>query len=261
MAIKGNALEVENINFGKLEDNPRIPSQRIAYISYKNDNKKLMIQTPEFICETYGIPREGPYYQTDKSRAFFKLPFCHESKRHQDEIDYAEIEKFYNKLCEIDNRCNTEEFRAVLFGEKNAAKYEYQPLVRTHVEQEEDENPFKSSDKIKVELLCAPLRPPYAKLKLELAYDTGEPLFKVFDKKDGKRTEIVVKEFKDALRHIKYMTKHRIIIHFSKLYAMKTSSGNEKKKYGIVLKATAIECVNKELPKPNPCEELFDDED
>jgi len=133
----------------------------------------------------------------------------------------------------------------MLFGEKNAAKYEYQPLVRTHVEQE-DGNPFKSSDIIKVELLCAPLRPPYAKLKLELAYDTGEPLFKVFDKKDGQRTEIVVKEFKDALRHIKYMTKHRIIIHFSKLYAMKTSSGNEnKKKYGIVLNATAIECVNK----------------
>ena len=36
-------------------------------------------------------------------------------------------------------------------------------------------------------------------------------------KKFGKRTEIVVKEFKDAVRHLKYMTKHRIIIHFSKL--------------------------------------------
>ena len=69
-----------------------------------------------------------------------------------------------------------------------------------------------------------------------------------------------MKEFKKNLQFIRYMTKHRMVINFSKLYAMKTSSGNEKKKYGIVLKATAIECSNKIVPKYDPCTVLFDDD-
>ena len=68
-------------------------------------------------------------------------------------------------------------------------------------------------------------------------------------------------EFKEALQYIRYMMKHRMVIHFCKLYAMKTSSGNEKTKYGITLKAAAIECTNKTIPKNNPCTVLFDDED
>ena len=56
------------------------------------------------------------------------------------------------------------------------------------------------------------------------------------------------------------MTKYRIIIiHFSKLYALETRSGSEQRKHGIVLKATAVECVNKGAPKPNPCEALIYD--
>ena len=42
---------------------------------------------------------------------------------------------------------------------------------------------------------------------------------------------------------------------------MKTSSGSEKKKYGVVLKAIAIECTNKIGPKYDPCVVLFDDDD
>ena len=52
-----------------------------------------------------------------------------------------------------------------------------------------------------------------------------------------------------------------MVIHFCKLYAMKTSSGNEKKKYGITLEAVAIECTNKTVPKFNPRVVLFDDDD
>ena len=68
-----------------------------------------------------------------------------------------------------------------LFGEKNADKYEYQPLVRTIVELEDAENYF---------------RPPYAKFKFELAYNDDSPAFKVFDKRDGVRTEVVLNSFK-----------------------------------------------------------------
>ena len=132
-----------------------------------------------------------------------------------------------------------------MFGEKNADKYEYQPIVCAVVDLEDTENYF---------------RPPYAKFKLELAYDDDTPGFKVFEKKDGVRTEVAWTEFKEAMQYIRYTTKHRMVINFSKLYAIKTSSGNEKNKYGITLKAVAIERSNKTVPKYNLCV-LFDDDD
>ena len=58
-------IEVSNIHFGKLEDNTRTPSHNIAFIYYHDDRTRLNAVTPQFITETYGIPREGPYYQTD----------------------------------------------------------------------------------------------------------------------------------------------------------------------------------------------------
>ena len=69
-------IEVTNIRFGKLEDNSSMLSQKIAIMSYKDDKQRLNAITPEFITETCGIPREGPYYKTDRSRAFFKMHFC-----------------------------------------------------------------------------------------------------------------------------------------------------------------------------------------
>ena len=80
--------------------------------------------TPEFITETYGSPREGPYYKTDRSRAFFNMAFCREFKQYNDEIDYAEIEAAHNKLKVIHDYLGSGEFRLQLFGEKNADKFE-----------------------------------------------------------------------------------------------------------------------------------------
>ena len=113
--MKITDIEVSNIRFGKLDDNSRTPSQNIACISYKDDRTRLSAMTPEFITETYGIPREGPYYKTDRSRAFFKMPFCHEFKKYEDEIDYAEIEAAHNKLKEIDDYLGSGEFRLQFF--------------------------------------------------------------------------------------------------------------------------------------------------
>ena len=155
-------------------------AERLLRISPLDNTTRLNVITPEFITETYGIPREGPYYKTDRSRAFFKMPFCHEFKKYEDEIDYAEIEAAHNKLKEIDDYLGSGEFRLQLFGDKNADKYEYQPIVRTIVELEDTENYF---------------RPPYAKFKLDLAYNDDALAFKVCEKKDGVRTEVVLNAF------------------------------------------------------------------
>ena len=74
----------------------------------------------------------------------------------------------YNKLLQIDDFFGSKEIRLQLFGEKNADKYEYQPIVRAVVDLEDTENYF---------------RPPYAKFKLELAYDDESPSFNFWIRK------------------------------------------------------------------------------
>ena len=71
MATKATNVDVSLFQVGRLEDSSTVSSQKIAWINYDTNKRKLHIQTPVFVTETYGIPRHGPYYQTDKSRAFF----------------------------------------------------------------------------------------------------------------------------------------------------------------------------------------------
>ena len=52
-----------------------------------------------------------------------------------------------------------------------------------------------------------------------------------------------------------------MVINFSRICVMKTSSGNKKKRYGVVLKSIAVECSNKTVPKSNPCINLLDDDE
>ena len=184
------------------------------------------------ITESYGIPQTSKYYPDAKSRSFYKLPFCHDRSKYGDELDYTKVEEFYDKLGEIDKLCNTDEFRTKLFG-KHADRYAYQPLVRDP----EDENNNQQGY----------YRPPYTKVRLDLDHDTQTPKFVVFSKEGGKREEIKLDDFDDVVRHVKYLSKLKMIVTFSKLYAMKMSLNDEKKKYGIILKATHIEVSNKNL--------------
>ena len=62
MVLKAHELEVQHIQFGKLEDNSLVQSQKLAFISYKEPKARLVVQTPEFLTEAYGISREGPFY-------------------------------------------------------------------------------------------------------------------------------------------------------------------------------------------------------
>lgn len=245
--IKHSTFNPANIVFDKLEDNPRITSQKLGFIGYKTDGGdkvQLKIQTPEIDAEAYGIPREGPYYPNAFKRSFYKFPFAFDRKKY-DGVDYDAIEAFYNKLVEVDNYCDTEEFRKAMFGddvvnkktgEKAYQQYTYQPLIRIPEEEKigKDGKPL--------------YQPPYTKIKLPLEYSedkenpSTKPIFSIFEVKDGKRVKVQLNTFDDVLNYVTFRSKLRFIIHFSKLYAMKNKpSPNEKKKYGIILKATHIE--------------------
>ena len=103
-------------------------------------------------------------------------------------------------------------------------------------------------------------RPPFTKVKLTLSYEDEKPLFRLFDKKGDQKEEIELVTFKDVVEHMRFLTKHRMIVQFQKLYAMKTSSGSEKRKYGITLKLVAVECTNKPGHSTEKNSDLFIDE-
>ena len=259
MATKATDVDVSLFQVGRLEDSSTVSSHKIAWINYDTNKRKLHIQTPVFATETYGIPRQVPYYQTVRSRAFFKVPFCHQRALHTGEMDYIAMEKFYNKLLEIDSYFGSEDFKVKLFGDKMAGKYEYQPIVR-HPERDNDEEE-EVTDKSSTKAVKDYYRPPYTKVKLMLSNSETElPLFRLIDKKnDGTTEEIPLNSFSDVTVHMRCMTKHRMIIEAQKLYAMKTTSGGEKRKYGITVKLVAAECTNRGEITNNRCVDLFDD--
>ena len=147
---------------------------------------------------------------------------------------------------------DTDAFRVQTFREKLASKYDYQPLARHPEEDETDQQQGEGNGKY--------YRPPYTKVKLDLSYGTEKPTFKLYDISSGEgRKEVELNSFEDVVKHMSVLTKHRMVIHFSKLYAMKTTSGTEKRKYGIILKASAVECMNKVQGKVHDNGDPFSD--
>ena len=56
MATKATDVDVNLFQVGRLEDSGTVSSQKIAWINYDTNKRKLHIQTPVFVTETYGIP-------------------------------------------------------------------------------------------------------------------------------------------------------------------------------------------------------------
>jgi len=232
--IKYKDINIRNIIFTELKESDRLPSQKFAYIQQSLDGKNIpyKIQSCKKVTNYGGIPKEGPYYADAKSRAFFK--YCFDGMEND-----PQLQLFHDKLLEIDQVCNTDEFRKKIFGEKNHNQYAYQPIIRIP-EVDEDEPRLDKNGK-------PYYQPRFTKIKLELEYeeDTDNPKnipkFTVFEKVDNNRVKIELNSFDDVAKFIVWKSEVRFIISFSKLYAMKTKSGTEKKKYGIILKATCIE--------------------
>ena len=85
-------------------------------------------------------------------------------------------------------------------------------------------------------------------------------MLRLIDKKnDGTKEEITLHSFSDVTANMRYMTKHRMITEVQKLYAMKTTSGGDKRKYGVTVKLVAAECTNRSEVTNNRCFDLFDD--
>ncbi len=137
---------------------------------------------------------------------------------------------------------------------KAASKYEYVPIAR----QRADEN---NDDEEMVLDKAAPYRPPYLKIKIDIDYKTNRPTPRLFDRSNGDRVEVKPETFAELTDHMRFMTKHRLVIHLCRLYCMKSAAGNEKRPYGIILKLAAAECTNKKSDRAGSSLDVFIDED
>ena len=233
--IKYNKIDVNKIIFSKPKPSDWTTTQNISYINYDQDNNRklqLKIQTPEIYYEAGGIPKLHEKTKSEEERRYIKIPFCHERKKYGDKVNYDEIKILYDNLLEIDKKCGSQEFREEMF-DKNHNQYFYQPIVRIPDPDEEPKldkngNPF--------------FQFPYFKGKLPFNYnDSTIPEFKVLERVDDKRVQVEIKSLDDVEKYIVWQSKYRLIISFSKLYAMKSKGGKDKKAYGIILKITCIE--------------------
>lgn len=68
-------IVVINIKFGNPDDKSQTQLHNIAVVSYNYDRQMLNVITPRFITEIDGIPCEWPSYTTDRSTAFFDMPY------------------------------------------------------------------------------------------------------------------------------------------------------------------------------------------
>jgi hypothetical protein len=240
-------------NVNQLEDNDRIPSQKIAYFRY-NDEKKgeaqWDIQTCEILLDNFGIPdSEGPYYQTAKARAFVKVPLGVNDQVTTESEEERGVRKkklltFKKTLEEIDEYLGSEEMKTKIFG-KNAKKMQYQPIVRQSIVRQDDDSDEDEDDKEVV------ARPDYMKAKIQLEYNTDNVQVEVFQKnnegseaynRDGSHSEINVSDLDELRKHVAYMRKQRMVLHVAKFWAAKqVQNGQDKKMYGATLKLRRVE--------------------
>lgn len=254
-----NKVDLSRVSFTDLEDNDRIPSQKIAYVRY-NDPKygenQFDIQTPEILLDNYGIPdADGPYYQTTKQRAFFKVPLdvnpnvTTETETEREKRS-AKLQSFKTMLQNFDTFMTDKENIVKFFGSaKNAKKYTYQPFVRQARATQDSDS--ESEDEDEDEEKEVVVRPDYTKAKIPLEWNTEKVLVDVFQKNkkgseaydaDGSHTDVEVTSLDDLKQHVRYMRKGRYVFHVAKLWASKQpANGQTTRMYGLTLKLRRVE--------------------
>jgi len=255
--ISYSKVDTQKIGFTDLEENDRIPSQKIGYIRYThptNGDRQFDIQTPEIKLDNYGIPDgEGPYYKTTSSRAFVKIPLQINPNVTGESVEDREkrkskLLKFKEGLESIDKLMIDRKIE--FFGSaKLAKKYSYQPIVRKPVEKDVDSDSDSDSDE---EDVVVQQRPLYMKAKIPIEWETDNVTLDVYRvntkgtpqfEEDGKHTLLSdVKTLDELRKHVGYMRTCRFILHACKIWASKqAANGQDTRKYGLTFKIRRVE--------------------
>ena len=232
-------FEPNRIHFTDLEENKRSKGQKIAYVRYNDKNKgdqTLLLQTPQILLDTYGLPKKGDYYTDEKQRSFIKVPLDQE---------IPDIKIFHDKLTELDDILDSDEMRIQIFGSLKKSKgWKYQTIIREPVAQTIEENSDSDSENDdatkETETANTYPRPSYMKAKFNLNFDTGDITTKMFKLVDGQREKVNVTTLESVEQLVTFRSTVRLVLMPNKLWAMKAYDG---KKYGMTFKIMHLEVV------------------
>ena len=234
--FKFGELNTSIVAVETLRDSPYLPSQQVAFINNTENGAKIIFQTPHIVTEAFGLPpRESQFFTTERSRAFFKLALCHDRKKHSADVDYEQIEAFYNEMKELDNYFSSDEVKDKLFS-NNKNKYEHNPIIRSPGEDNDNE-------RTKTNLAY---KAPCLKIKIDLDYNNNIPKPLLFGKDvvNNTRNTADINSIDDIHDYLKFLSKNRFIIEMQRIYASKSNNINGKRHYGVILKMICVECVN-----------------
>jgi len=245
-------FDVSQLSFTELAENDRSKSQLIAYPRYGKNGQALMLQAPWIKLDDYGVPRMSEYIKSDADRAKLKIPLNSE---------HPESQAFHDKLVELDNYLGSQEMKDKFFGKK-APKYKYIPIVRSPLEEDEEDETKKKSKRTRP-------YPPYLKPKVDTTWPETKIKTKIFKStlnEDGKRerTPNVVPVLDDEGKNVvdedgnltyrpiesvteyaefvTYLSNVRAIISPVKLWAQKKASQPDAQlQYGVMFKIIKME--------------------
>jgi hypothetical protein len=222
-------FEFGRLSFTQLEENSRSNGQLIGYVRYncpKNgEGSQLNLQCPWMKLFTYGIPRQGPNFETDDKRAHIRIPFDEENE---------EQVALMKKLQQIDEYLSSDEFKQLNFGKK-ASKYKYSPIVRVPEEEEDDDgNVVKKA--------------PFFKVKIKLSWPDKVVETNVYTveeyEEDGKKKwktkeTVECKTIDEMSTQVKYLSSIRPIIRPFKVWALNAKVPEPK--YGLMFKVEKVQ--------------------
>jgi len=223
--ISYKAFDVKKLQVQPLEDTKFNNAQKLAFIRYLGGNCQM--QTHKITLYSGGVPQAGPYYATDKARAFCKIT---------EDVNDPNSVLFFKQMETVDIELNSQEFKNKLFGSAKAAQaYSYQPIVRTPEQPDDDES---VNDKKKK----GPY-PRFIKFKIDLHWETGVVQTKFFQKDgSGKRIPVPdVRTVDDVAKQLGWKSSFVAVIIMNKLYASKNKVGDSKK-YGVTFKMSNVSC-------------------
>ncbi|AVL94693.1 hypothetical protein ma307 [Moumouvirus australiensis] len=225
----------KNVDFQNMDisDLKKGEGQPICYLNYKDEKHgetKLLVQTGEIKITDGGVPGKHPkYYPTDDKREFIKVPLddsqpaCVELRKH---------------LERADEYFGSDSVRMQVFGKK-AGSYQYQPLIRTPQEQDnDDEDNKKKGDKEKKP------RHDFVKLKFNMvgSEENRANKTKLLELNNGKKEPVKADTITEIYNHIKFLSEVKIIFYYAKLWANTSKAqGASKILYGVGLKAMVIQ--------------------
>jgi hypothetical protein len=239
-------VSIENFDITKLEDNERIPSQKLSFIRYKNKGRseQLIMKSPKIHMISGGIPQKCiSYYTNAHERAKgFKIPFTKGT---------AEESSFYYKMKSFDTYFSSENFKRDVLGwsDKTSATYDYVPIVRTPQEIDDDDDDEEDEEKARAKKAIKEKREKmgpkleYMKAFFELEYKTDKVLVKILLKSGEEKIPVNdVKTIDDATRYITWNGFAKYALTPNKLYATKQKDPKTgKKTYGVTFKIICAE--------------------